>query len=189
MSTNRITLNTDRSTVMAKFDFDEKSRTLVCAEKNILYENNSNTGFMEALEETKRLFLLNVTVIPGSFFSYFEHLEYLYIPEVEAISFGGFEGCANLRTIIAPKLKCLYTRGFWGCGLETACFPSLELIGYRAFGGCSDLKCIIIPKIKIIDEHAFNGCNNLDLVVTQKDLGNISIDRNAFSYCDKYRFK
>lgn len=174
---------------MAKFNFDEKSRTLVCVEKNILYEPNSHTGFMEALEDTKRLFLLNVKVIPGSFFSYFEHLEYLHIPEVEAISFSGFEGCANLRTIIAPKLKYLYSRGFWGCGLETACFPSLEGIGYRSFGGCSDLKCIIIPKIKIIDECAFSGCNNLDIVVVQKDLANITIDRNAFCYCNEYRFK
>lgn len=122
-------------------------------------------------------------------------LEYVNLPDgVTEIGFGAFNGCANLKKVIAPEsLKIIGASSFAGAkklssitfpGAEIigddafgyavplastkGCFPKVKSIGARAFRPCEALTDFIFPELRELGDGATQNCNNIAEISTPK---------------------
>ena len=111
------------------------------------------------------------------------------IPEgVKKINAYAFANLTQLQEVVLPStLEAIEYGAFYGCNnLKKITFSSannLKIINQRAFEGCNLQDTIDLSAVCIISDYAFAGNMELKGVVTSKDL--LSIGKYAFAGCKK----
>ena len=100
-------------------------------------------------------------------------------------SYGFFDSCINLETVVLPSVTLIEDAAFYQCyNLTSVTAPNVERIGrwsqYGAFEYCNSLVTISFPKVKWIDRNTFYDCSSLTSVNLPFLL---YLGQNAFQNC------
>lgn len=144
---------------------------------------SSSQALDEVIQGTATSVTSNATSITESFFKDNSILLEANFPEVLLIKLDAFNNCANLRTIVLPKVTTFQSYVFMGCSsLIEANFPELTALnGYNTFSNCSNLETVNIPKIANLSTSCFSNCKKLVNV----NAGNLrQVSASAFYNCE-----
>lgn len=147
------------------------------------YVTTARAG-LSGMKSTRMIFPELVTL---SSMKYCSNLDYLYVPKLETVGNGAFEGCTSLgktSDLEFSSLKTVDKYAFRYCsslGKKKASFPALETIEEYSFQECTSLTCFEFTNVKTIPAQSFRDCTSLRKVWIPKTCTAIEVWRTSNS--------